>query len=268
MRFLSLFSFLLIFCGFVQAQDVIDVVVKGISDNNRDGAQKDRLEAIMDAKRQACEKAGLSIETATTVENFQTVYDYVETQAAAILLPGFQVIDNGYNEDGSYTVVLVGKVSTQLSDSGSQSDFAIIIWLQEDPQATKDLYYFIDKLYAWLNSAAGKVMVNDKPLERLEDNLVKIYQCDSALWGNRKAYAFQYLFPTGEFIYQQRTPTTSGSISKHDFKIRLRPGLHYVMDVAHDNAIYFNNPKKYEGQVVNKRLYGIFPGNFSLIYQK
>ena len=42
------------------AQDIIDVGVRGISDANRDGVQQDRLEAIMDTKRQACEKAGLT----------------------------------------------------------------------------------------------------------------------------------------------------------------------------------------------------------------
>ena len=66
------------------AQDIIDVGVRGVSDASRDGIQKDRLEAILDAKRQACEQAGLRIESNTTVENFQAVYDRIETQAAAI----------------------------------------------------------------------------------------------------------------------------------------------------------------------------------------
>ncbi len=57
---ISLFLFSL--TNLLLAQDVIDVAVKGISDDSRDGAQKDRQEAIMDAKRQACEKAGVRIE--------------------------------------------------------------------------------------------------------------------------------------------------------------------------------------------------------------
>ena len=57
----------LIFCDCTYAQDIIDVAVKGISDNARDGAQKDRQEAILDAKRQACEKAGMTLESKTTV---------------------------------------------------------------------------------------------------------------------------------------------------------------------------------------------------------
>lgn len=258
----------ILYSGALSAQDVIDVVVKGISDNSRDGAQKDRLEAIMDAKRQACEKAGLKIEATTTVENFQTVYDYIESQAAAVLLPGFQVIDNGYNEDGTYTVVLVGKIRTSTGDDGSYARFVIILWFQEKQGVSKDFFYFIDKLYEWLNSAHGKIMVNTQVLDSFEDNLMTIFQCDSALRGNRTAYAFEYLFPTGNFVYEQRTPTTSGTISKHDFNIKLRRGKQYVMDAAHDNAIYFNNPRRFEMTVTNKRLYGIYPDNFTLIYKK
>jgi len=92
------------------SQDVIDISVKGISNDKNDGSQKDRLEAILDAKRQACEKAGLKIESKTTVENFEVVYDFIESKAETILLPGFQLIDIGYVQDGTYQVVLSGKI--------------------------------------------------------------------------------------------------------------------------------------------------------------
>jgi tetratricopeptide (TPR) repeat protein len=92
------------------AQDILDITVKGISDASEDGAQKDRNEAILDAKRQACEKAGLKLQSTTRSENFQVVFDYVEAEAEAVLLPGFQVIDIGYVQDGTYQVVLNGKV--------------------------------------------------------------------------------------------------------------------------------------------------------------
>ena len=92
------------------AQNVIDITVKGISNKQNDGAQQDRLEAIVDAKKQACEKAGLRIEAKTTVENFKVVQDLIESQAATILLPGFQLVDVGYVQDGTYQVVLSGKI--------------------------------------------------------------------------------------------------------------------------------------------------------------
>ncbi len=103
-------SFVFVMCVSISAQSIIDIAVKGISDSKKDGAQQDRLEAITDAKRQACEKAGLQLESKTTVENFQAVHDYIETQAKGILMPGFQIIDVGYLEDGAYQVVLSGKI--------------------------------------------------------------------------------------------------------------------------------------------------------------
>ena len=70
------------------AQDIIDVGVRGISDARRDGVQKDRLEAIMDAKRPACEQAGITIESTTPVENLQMGYDLGGSQRAAVWRAG------------------------------------------------------------------------------------------------------------------------------------------------------------------------------------
>ena len=58
---IKIISLLLFLCIVTFAQEVIEISVKGISDSKNEGAQKDRKEAIMDAKRQACEKAGLQI---------------------------------------------------------------------------------------------------------------------------------------------------------------------------------------------------------------
>jgi hypothetical protein len=111
-----IFVTLLILSTVLNAQALVDVAVRGVSDNKRDGEQKDRQEAIMDAKRQALEKAGLRLKATTKVENFQTTYDYIETQAETVLMPGFQIIDNGYGLDGTYSVVLVGKVKSTVEE--------------------------------------------------------------------------------------------------------------------------------------------------------
>ena len=107
------FLLVMAFFGMTFSQTVINISVKGISDGKNDGAQKDRQEAIMDAKRQACEKAGLTLESKTTVSNFTVLNDYVETQSKGVLLPGFQIVDIGYVADGTYQVVLTGKVKTR-----------------------------------------------------------------------------------------------------------------------------------------------------------
>ncbi len=112
---------LLFITASVFAQEIIDISVKGISNTKNDGPQQDRLEAIMDAKRQACEKAGMTIESKTKVENFEVAYDYIETQAETVLLPGFQLIEIGYVQDGTYQVVLTGRIKV-LTDDESISE--------------------------------------------------------------------------------------------------------------------------------------------------
>lgn len=110
MRIFLMLALVLGFPVSAYAGEIIDISVKGISDQTKDGAQKDRQEAIMDAKRQACEKAGLKIKSQTAVEDFAVVFDYVESKAETVLLPGFQLIDIGYVADGTYQVVLSGKI--------------------------------------------------------------------------------------------------------------------------------------------------------------
>ena len=110
------FLVMLILCANLWAQDVIDISVKGVSDEKNDGTQQDRLEAITDAKRQACEKAGMKIESKTTVENFKIIQDLIESKAETVLLPGFQIIDIGYVQDGTYQVVLTGKIKVLKED--------------------------------------------------------------------------------------------------------------------------------------------------------
>lgn len=164
---------LLLFSSLLIAQNIIDITVRGISDQQNDGAQQDRLEAIMDAKRQACEKAGLIIESRTTVENFQVVYDLVETQAATVLLPGFQLVEIGYVQDGTYQVVLSGKIkildeeknistkemryAKSLRDRGKHTECEAILKKYidlDDPQVSDELkeeafYYYLKWGYAW-----------------------------------------------------------------------------------------------------------------------
>jgi hypothetical protein len=106
----------------LNAQSIIDISVKGISDAKKDGAQKDRKEAVLDAKKQACDKAGLKLSSKTMVENFKVVYDYVESKAETVLLPGFQIVDVGYTVDGTYQVVLSGKIKTMEDEAISVKD--------------------------------------------------------------------------------------------------------------------------------------------------
>jgi Protein of unknown function (DUF1566). len=90
--------------------ETIEVLIKGINDGVKTNRDRDYKKAVMNAKLQAIERAGVSIKSITKVENFQLKYDMVESNANAVLLPGFQIIDVGYQKDGTYQIVLSGKV--------------------------------------------------------------------------------------------------------------------------------------------------------------
>jgi hypothetical protein len=115
-------TFIMLIASATMGQTIIDISVKGISDGKNDGAQKDREEAITDAKRQACEKAGLTIESKTTIKDFKLLSDYVETQSKGVLLPGFQIVDVGYVADGTYQVVLSGKIKSLADEAISSKE--------------------------------------------------------------------------------------------------------------------------------------------------
>lgn len=101
----------------------IDVVIKGRDDGKRTTQKRDYAEALMNAKLQAVERAGIEITSITKVENFRLKSDMIESKAKGVLLPGFQVMDIGYQADGTYLVILTGKVRTQLPTGGKTSEF-------------------------------------------------------------------------------------------------------------------------------------------------
>jgi hypothetical protein len=101
---------LVFFWSSMVGAEVIDVLIKGIYDGVKTSRDRSYKEAVMNAKLQAIERAGVSVTAITKVENFMLKYDMVESRANAVLLPGFQIIDMGYQKDGTYQVVLSGKV--------------------------------------------------------------------------------------------------------------------------------------------------------------
>ena len=96
----------------VAFSQTIDVLIKGMDDGIKTNKQQDYAEASMNAKLQAIERAGVEIKSITEVVNFQVKYDMIESKVKAVLLPGFQIMDMGYQTDGSYQVVLSGKVKS------------------------------------------------------------------------------------------------------------------------------------------------------------
>lgn len=92
--------------------EIIEISIKGIDDGKRTTKQKDYNEAVLFAKMQALERAGVEIKSETTVKDLVLQQDLIELKSEAVLLPGYQIIDIGYVADGTYQVVLVGKLKT------------------------------------------------------------------------------------------------------------------------------------------------------------
>lgn len=101
--------------------ETIDIEIKGFDDGIKSDKQTDYKEAVLFAKRQAIERAGIKIESTSKVKNFILEEDYIETHAKSVLLAGYRVIDIGYTADGTYQVVLIGKLAL-LKDTLSPSD--------------------------------------------------------------------------------------------------------------------------------------------------
>ncbi|NQT54833.1 MAG: hypothetical protein HQ551_01235 [Desulfobacteraceae bacterium] len=113
--FLSLFVLILI--PSISPAETIDVQIKGFDDGIKTTKQQDYKEASLFAKREAIERAGVKIESITRVKDLVLMEDYIEAKAAAVLMPGYKIIDIGYNEVGTYVIVLIGRIKTDLRDS-------------------------------------------------------------------------------------------------------------------------------------------------------
>lgn len=112
----------------------LDVTIKGLDDGRKTTRQQDYREAALDAKRQAIEQAGVKVTSRSTVVNARLQEDFIESQAEAVLLPGFQIIDIGYTADGTYQVVLSGKVQLVTDDqAGDPGVLALVMDLYSVP---------------------------------------------------------------------------------------------------------------------------------------
>ena len=109
--FLCILSFVF-FCS-PCFSDEIQISIKGIDDGVKTTQQQDYKEAVLFAKQQAIERAGVMIKSKTTVENLIAKEDFIESKSEGILLPGYKIIDIGYTQSGNYQIVLIGRIKTK-----------------------------------------------------------------------------------------------------------------------------------------------------------
>lgn len=108
----------------ISQAETIDVHIKGVDDGIKTTKQQDYKEAVLFAKREAVERAGVMIKSITTVKDLVLNSDYIESQAEAVLLPGYNILDMGYSENGTYQVVLIGKIRTNDEEN---KEFVVLI---------------------------------------------------------------------------------------------------------------------------------------------
>ena len=140
--------------------DIIDVQIKGFDDGVRTTKQQDYKEAVLFAKRDAIERAGVRIKSMTTVEDFVVNSDYIESQAEAVLMPGFIVMDIGYQQDGTYLVILSGEIKTSDSDQSERlaSGHPALAAIAEKPG---DFVFYIGDRYGYHDITAAYYTSDD-----------------------------------------------------------------------------------------------------------
>jgi hypothetical protein len=87
----------------------IQVSVKGIAKGTKN-RQRDYKTAVLDAKIKAIEQAGADIESLTQIRNYQVKEKTVEAKSKGVILPGYKIEDIGYVADGTYQIMLIGKI--------------------------------------------------------------------------------------------------------------------------------------------------------------
>ncbi|MCI5196387.1 MAG: hypothetical protein D3919_09180 [Candidatus Electrothrix sp. AW5] len=104
-----------------QPPQTYPVSIDGFDNGVRTNRQTDYAEAVLDAKKQAIERAGVRMDigrkTGRTYRhrNGQDSLDKysinnIESYASGVLVPGCRIEDHGYGRDGSYKVTLRGEV--------------------------------------------------------------------------------------------------------------------------------------------------------------
>lgn len=225
-------TFIALILASVAASQTLDVTIKGLDDGKKTTRQQDYREAVLDAKRQAIEQAGVKVSSRSTVVNSKLAEDYIESQAEAVLLPGFQIIDIGYTADGTYQVVLSGKV--QLAKDSQQENELGVLALVMDLYSMPIAFQLDGKpleankpflaVGALMDSQAVKTYTSLREFKKQYDNLL---------------HYFIYLFklPSGKHTISIKASVMLGSERqehRHQVEVEIAPGQYTIYEyLAH-----------------------------------
>ena len=233
------------------AQEAIDVNVQGISNGKRDSKQQDRDEAILDAKLKAIERAGVSIEAVTQMEDFKLKKDWVESNVNAVILPGFEIMDVGYGEDSLYHVVLIGKIAQdgEPEEKLNVSEFSATEWFNKGLNANtaknldEEIEYYnyaieVDSSYHLAYINRGRAFNDKGKYELAIKDLNKAIELDSSVC---EAY-----YNRGISYYFKKEYKTA--INDNGKAIEVNPNYH----LAYINrGVCYYNLKDYEKAIID-----------------
>lgn len=213
----------------------VDIQIKGIDDGIKTTKQQDYKEAVLFAKREAVERAGVEIKSITTVRDMVVNSDYIESEAEAALMPGYNLIDMGYSADGTYQIVLVGKVKLAVSE------------LIE----SKELRY-AKSLYDMGKKMEAKNIVNDIIKNSKDDSTVAEAMYYQVLWLFSSDDAATYIklkayYPDSQFVTKlknlidERRTKKKREIAEKKEQNRLKFGLYELVEKRRDQFLFFKS---------------------------
>lgn len=97
-------------CTSLFSQDVISFQIIGLDDSIKSNREQDYKEALLNAKLKALEMAGIEIKSETKVINYDLIEEIIESKSKEVVLPGMNITEIGYNENGYYQVLIVGEI--------------------------------------------------------------------------------------------------------------------------------------------------------------
>jgi len=182
---IAIFLILIIIAPCIVFGEEIPIQVDGYSNDQYDGTQIDRAEAILDAKIQAIERAGVKIRSETTVNNFTVMKDLIEAKADAILMPGFYIVDIGYDAKRNYyKVTLIGRIkvssdfiSTSLKPSNHDITGVSIVEYKCNDCLVKIMAESIG-VYGDVDEINAKIMAEKEAMGKIKKKIIDILSAE------------------------------------------------------------------------------------------
>jgi hypothetical protein len=89
--YLKIYILIHVICFPLISQEIIDFNIRGKDDGEKSIRQNDYADALIDAKRKALEKVGITIKSYSKVQNSQLFEDLIESKSGGFILPGMKI---------------------------------------------------------------------------------------------------------------------------------------------------------------------------------